>query len=86
MFRSVTFDLSADAEPGLLARVLGPFARRDLVPDQVKARRLGDAFHAIIALQAMPAEMVSAVEGNLRQVIGMRRVEVVLRGMVRHAA
>jgi hypothetical protein len=34
----------------------------------------------------MPAEMVRLVEGNLRQIVGVRRVEVVLRGMVRVAA
>ena len=86
MLRSVTFDLLADAEPGLLPRVLVPFARRDLTPDQVKARRVGDGIEATLHLAAMPAEMVHLVEGNLRQIVGVRRVEVVLRGVVRAAA
>ena len=86
MLRSVTFDLLADAEPGLLPRVLVPFARRDLTPDQVKARRVGDAMEASLHVAAMPAEMVHLVEGNLRQIVGVRRVEVVLRGLVRAAA
>ncbi|HYZ62862.1 MAG TPA: hypothetical protein VE650_10445 [Acetobacteraceae bacterium] len=85
MLRSVTFDVSADADSGLLARVLGPFARRDLTPDHVKARRVGDRMVATVGLE-MPAEMVHLVEGNLRQVVGVRRVEVVLRGVVRVAA
>ena len=86
MLRSVTFDLLADAEPGLLPRILVPFARRDLPPDQVKARRTGDMMETTLHCAAMPAEMVRLVEGNLRQIVGVRRVEVVLRGMVRVAA
>ncbi len=86
MLRSVTFEVLADAEPGLLPRVLVPFARRDLTPDQVKARRAGDAMHATLHVAAMAAEEVRAVEGNLRQIVGVRRVEVVLRGVVRSAA
>ena len=85
MLRSVMFDLLADAEPGLLPRLLVPFARRDLTPDQIKARRVGDAMAATIGLE-MPAEMVHLVEGNLRQIVGMRRVEVLLRGVVRAVA
>ena len=86
MLRSVTFELLADAEPGLLSRILVPFARRDLTPDQVKARRLGEVMQATVVVEAMPAEMMPLVEGNLRQIVGMRRVEVVLRGMVRAVA
>jgi len=86
MFCSVTFDVQADAEPGLLPRVLVPFARRDLTPDQVKARRLGECMQATLDVHEMPTEMVHLVEGNLRQIVGVRRVEVVLRGAVRAAA
>lgn len=86
MLHSVTFNLLADAEPGLLPRVLVPFARRDLSADQVRARRLGDTMHVAVVLDAMPSEAVSLVEGNLRQIVGMRRVEVVLRGHVRAVA
>ena len=86
MLQSVTFDMLADAEPGLLPRVLVPFARRDLAADQVRARRFGDAMQVTIVLDAMPNEMVHLVEGNLRQLVGMRRVEVTLRGHVRAVA
>ena len=86
MLRSVVFELLADSAPGLLSRVLVPFARRDLTPDQVKARRAGEAMQATVIVDAMPAEMVHLLEGNLRQIVGMRRVEVVLRGVVRAVA
>lgn len=86
MLQSVTFELLADAGPGLLPRVLVPFARRDIAADQFRARRFGDAMQITIVLDAIPDEMVNLVEGNLRQIVGMRRVEVVLRGQVRAVA
>ena len=84
--RSVSFELTADEDPGLMARVLGPFARRDLTPDQVRARRYGGVMTASVAMEAMPAGAVHLIEGNLRQIVGLRRLEVVLRGSVRAAA
>lgn len=86
MLQSVTFTMLADAEPGLLPRVLVPFARRDIAADQFKARRFGDAMQITVILDAIPVEMVHLIEGNLRQIVGMRRVEVVLRGYVRAVA
>ena len=76
--RSVRFELLTDAEPGLLPRTLAPFARRDLVPDRVRAQRQGRAMMVEIGVDAMPSEMLHLVEGNLRQVVGVQRVVVVL--------
>lgn len=85
-YQSVCFEVSADAEAGLLPRLLVPFARRDLVPDQMRTRRSGDMIEAHLSMDAMPAEMVNLVEGNLRQVVGLRRLTVVVRGAARVAA
>jgi acetolactate synthase small subunit len=71
---AVRFNLVAEAAPGLLPRLLAPFARRDLTPDSIEARREGEEMHVQIAMAAMPAEMVHLVEGNLRQVVGVRSV------------
>ena len=84
--RAVTFHLLADAEPGLLARVIVPFARRDLTPDRLRASREGDCLRVQVALDAMPAELLDGVEGNLRQIVGMRRVEVAWRASLRAAS
>jgi len=65
------FAVSAEPSPGLLPRLLQPFARRDLVPDHVIARREGAAMRVEIALDAMPAGMVHLVAGNLSQVVGV---------------
>ncbi len=84
--RSVCFEVQADADAGLIPRLLVPFARRDLVPDHVRTRRHGDTVLASLAMDAMPSEMVHLVEGNLRQIVGLRRLEVVLRAAIRAAA
>jgi len=80
------FTVTADVSPGLLSRVLEPFAKRDLVPDLVRATRDGEAMRAEVALQAMPLGMVHLVAGNLGQIIGVRRVEAMEGRIVRLAA
>ncbi len=69
---AVRFMLDADAAPGLLPRLLQPFAKRDLTPDRMWSHRSGEHMHVEIALAAMPVEMVALVAGNLRQVVGVR--------------
>lgn len=68
---SVRFRVAAEASPGLLPRLLAPFARRDLTPDLLQCWRSGNDMHVEIGMDAMPAEMVHLVEGNLRQVVGV---------------
>lgn len=80
------FTVTADAFPGLLSRVLEPFAKRDLIPDLVRATREGEAMRAEVALHAMPLGMVHLVAGNLGQIIGVRRVEAMEGRVVRLAA
>lgn len=77
-FRSVRFELLADAEPGLADRVLATFARRSLIPDVVRMQRRGAAMLIEIRADAMPSEMLHLIEGNLRQLVGVQRLVVVL--------
>jgi hypothetical protein len=83
---AVRFMLDADCAPGLLSRLLQPFAKRDLVPDRMWSHRSGETMHVEIAMEAMPGEMVHLVEGNLRQVVGVRSLAQVRPETVRHAA
>jgi hypothetical protein len=71
---SVRFTLTAEAEPGLLPRLVMPFARRDLTPDSFECIRSGTMLRVEIGMAAMPAEMVHLVEGNLRQTVGVTSV------------
>jgi hypothetical protein len=70
------FLVLADASPGLLSRLLEPLARRDLIPDALRATHdpAREAMQAEILLHAMPQGMVHLVAGNLGQVIGVRGV------------
>lgn len=82
----VRFLLDADASPGLLPRLLQPYAKRDLMPDRMWSHRNGDVLHVEIAMEAMPPEMVHLIEGNLRQVVGVRSVARVVRPSLRQVA
>jgi hypothetical protein len=78
--RAVSYEMLADAEPGLLPRALAPFARRNLIPDRVQVSRDGELVRLEIAMDAMPLKMLHLVEGNLRQIVGVQDVAVVLCG------
>jgi asparagine N-glycosylation enzyme membrane subunit Stt3 len=73
---ALSFHVLAEAAPGLLPRLLEPFARRDLIPDAVEATRRGALLEARIALAAVPAGMIHLLSGNLGQVIGVHSVRV----------
>ncbi len=83
---AVRFMLDADVAPGLLQRLMQPFAKRDLVPDRMWSHRLRDTLHVEIAMDAMPGEYVHLVEGNLRQVVGVHNVTRVAEQDLRKAA
>ena len=83
---AVRFMLDADPSPGLLPRLLQPFAKRDLIPDRMWSHRAGGTVHVEIAMEAMPDEVVQMVEGNLRQVVGVRCITQLRPGLARQAA
>ena len=82
----VRFFVDADADPGLLPRLLTPFARRDLTPDRMWSHRNGEIMHVEIALTAMPESEIGLVEGNLRQVVGIHLVTRVVAASFARAA
>lgn len=85
-FVAARFTVVAEAFPGLLPRLLEPFAKRDLTPDSVRATRDGEVMRTEISLSHMPLDMVSLVAGNLGQVVGVLRVEAMEGRVVRLAA
>jgi hypothetical protein len=82
---AVRFLLSADAEPGLLPRLLQPFAKRDLIPERIAAHRDGDVLHVDILLMDPEPGYADLIAGNLGQVIGVHGVRQV-REQAAHAA
>jgi hypothetical protein len=83
---AVRFMLDADCSPGLLPRLLQPFAKRDLIPDRMWSHRAGETLHIEIAMEAMPSHEVHLIEGNLRQVVGVRSIAQVRPEVARQAA
>jgi hypothetical protein len=83
---SVRFDVVAESCPGLLPRLLQPLAKRDLTADTFHAERDGDLVRVEILLEAMPAEMVHLVAGNLGQVVGVLSVQTEAGRALRIAA
>jgi hypothetical protein len=83
---AVRFLIDADADPGLLPRLLQPFARRDLTPDRMWSHRLRDTVHVEIAVAAVPAEAVHLIEGNLRGVVGVQTVTRIRATVLRRVA
>lgn len=65
----------ADATPGLLSRLLEPFAKRDLIPDGVEARLEGDLMRVTIRLDAVDAGELNRAIGNIGQVVGVHSVQ-----------
>jgi len=65
----------AETYPGLLPRLLEPFAKRDLVPDAVEARRDGDVMRVTIRLDAVDAGELDRAIGNIGQVVGVHSVQ-----------
>ncbi len=74
---AVRFLLDAEPSAGLLPRLLQPFARRDLVPDAIRADRDGATMRVEIAMTAISAADAHLVRGNLVQIVGVRRIQAV---------
>ena len=68
------FDLRAEASPGLLPRVLQPFAKRDVTPDNLQARRNAGEIDITITCHDLEPAMAALIVGNLCQIIGVQRV------------
>ena len=82
---AVRFLLDADADAGLLPRLLQPFAKRDLIPEHMNAARTGATMQVeILLLDADPAE-VARIAGNLGQVVGVRHVSQMTEPVMRAA-
>ncbi len=75
VFVDQTYEVHAEASPGLLPRLMQAFAKRNLTPAAVTARCEAGEMRVAVVVQAMPAEMTAVVAGNLGQVIGVLAVQ-----------
>ena len=84
LWPTVCFALSAMPEPGVMSRVLEPFAKRGLVPHRLHAVCGGAGGELVIDLQIAGLEpaLVELLAASLRQIVG---VESVLTAEKRYA-
>ena len=76
LWPTVCFALSAVPEPGVMSRVLEPFAKRGLVPDRLHAvcGAGGDDLVIDIQIAGLEPPLVELIAGNLRQIVGVASV------------
>ncbi|MCA3367626.1 MAG: hypothetical protein INF79_18630 [Roseomonas sp.] len=80
------FDLRAEPSPGLLPRLLQPFAKRDVTPDLFQARRSAEEMDITITCHDLEPGMAALIAGNLGQVIGVTRVLVTPADQLRQSS
>ena len=80
------FTLTADAGPGVLGRVLNPFAKRDVMPASVAADRAGDAYRVTIACHGLDPVDARLIRADLLRLVGLTGLEVAAPEMDRLAA
>jgi len=75
------YRMTADADPGLLSRVLQVFAKRNLVPNAVRAERRSDGMpngddilSVELLVPAMPAAKAMHIAACLGETVGVRAV------------
>ncbi len=69
------FSVSALADPGLLPRLLQPFAKRGLTPSALYARQHGEDVSVDIQVDGLGQDEAAMIGRGLRQIFG---VDVVL--------
>jgi acetolactate synthase small subunit len=76
-FPVACFAVRAAAEPGILSRLIELFAKRDLVPDAVQARRIGaarDQLAVDLQVDGLAPHLAELVAESMRQMVSVERV------------
>ncbi len=71
------FSIVADAEPGVLSRLLQVFAKRGLVPSRLYGSRGGpggEDLHIDLQVAGLDARLVAVIAETLRQVVSVQCV------------
>lgn len=70
------FVVEAPSDPGLLIRILAPFARRDTEIDRLACRTEDSILRVEAFVRDMPKEAIRQVAGSIRQIVGVVRLDV----------
>lgn len=79
MTPTAAFTVRASVEPQIVLRVLNPFAVRELVPDLLRARRLGDELVIHIEQSGLDEAGAIYLAEKLRTLIPVRHVDLEFR-------
>ncbi|GAB4193075.1 MAG: hypothetical protein OHK0024_33300 [Thalassobaculales bacterium] len=74
------YSVLASPDPGLLSRVLEPFAKRGLTPQRFHAVAAGGEVTVDIQLGDVEAEVADLIAANLRQIVCVAAVLTSVRG------
>ena len=71
---TVSFLLQARAEPGVMPRVIGLFAKRGLVPDKWHSALAGSALTIDVQVAGLSRDLGDYIARCMRQIIGVETV------------
>ena len=72
--RTACFSVHADAEPGVMPRVLELFAKRGLVPQRWHSAAAGTALTIDVQIGGLGRDTVDYIAQCLRQIVGVETV------------
>lgn len=74
--RGLRFVISAKADPGTVARVVEPFAKRGLVPDGLTSRLCGDRMCIEVEMADMDADLGAYIARCIGEIFVLRSVDL----------
>lgn len=76
---SAAYEVCAAADPNIAPRLLALFAQRDLIPDMVQMRRLGDELAIVIGQSSVAEQTARIMAEKMRAIVTVRSVELAFR-------
>jgi acetolactate synthase small subunit len=71
---SVSFSLQAQAEPGIMPRVIELFAKRGLVPQKWHSTVRGSALSIEVQIGGLGRDLADYIARSMRQIVGVESV------------
>ena len=75
-FRTASYTVSADSDPGVLIRLLDLFALRDIVPSRVRCRAIDDRLAVEIEAAGIDEQEAELIAGKMRAMVAVSCVRL----------
>lgn len=76
MRNQASYEATAEAEPGMLIRILNLFALRDHVPVRVRSRTLADRLHVAVDVHGLDEPEAELIAAKMRALVGVSSVRL----------